>query len=135
MQVAGAEFAAADFVTRFSEEEAEFSLDMAGAYPSVAGVEHYRRRVRLLRGSHVEVVDDYLGGREAVLSLMVAEKPALMPGGLVFAGLGEIACEGAGEPVIEAITINDARLRQSWPPEIYRVLIPIKAGRLCLTIS
>jgi hypothetical protein len=135
MQVAGAEFAAADFVTRFSEEEAEFSLDMAGAYPSVAGVEHYRRRVRLLRGRHVEVLDDYQGGREAVLSLMVAEKPALMPGGLVFAGLGEIACEGAGEPVIEAITINDARLRQSWSPEIYRVLIPIKAKRLCLTIS
>jgi hypothetical protein len=135
MQAAGAEFAARDFVTEFSEEQAEVSFDIAGAYPAVARVEHYRRRVRLLRGSHVEVVDDYQGGQEAVLSLMAAEKPAVTPGGLIFAGLGEIACEGAGEPAIEAITIDDARLRQSWPPVIYRILIPIAAQRLCLTIS
>jgi hypothetical protein len=135
MQAAGAEFAARDFVTEFSEEQAEVSFDIAGAYPAMARVEHYRRRVRLLRGSHVEVFDDYQGGQEAVLSLMAAEKPAVMPGGLIFAGLGEIACEGAGEPAIEAITIDDARLRQSWPPVIYRILIPIAAQRLCLTIS
>lgn len=135
MQAAGAEFAARDFVTEFSEEQAEVSFDIAGAYPAVTGVEYYRRRVRLLRGSHVEVVDDYRGGQEAVLSLMAAEKPVVTPGGLIFAGLGEIACEGTGEPAIEAITINDARLRQSWPPAIYRILIPIAAQRLCLTIS
>ncbi|MCZ7933335.1 heparinase II/III family protein [Agrobacterium leguminum] len=135
MQAAGAEFAARDFVAEFSEEQAEVSFDIAGAYPAVARVEHYRRRVRLLRGSHVEVLDDYQGGQEAVLSLMAAEKPAVMPGRLIFAGLGEIACEGAGEPAIEAITINDARLRQSWSPVIYRILIPIAAQRLCLTIS
>lgn len=135
MQAAGAEFAARDFVTEFSEEQAEVSFDIAGAYPAVARVEHYRRRVRLLRGSHVEVLDDYQGGQEAVLSLMAAEKPVVTPGRLIFAGLGEIACEGAGEPAIEAITINDARLRQSWPPVIYRILIPIAAQRLCLTIT
>ncbi|MFJ1310081.1 heparinase II/III family protein [Agrobacterium sp. P15N1-A] len=135
MQAAGAEFAARDFVTEFSEEQAEVSFDIAGAYPPVARVEHYRRRVRLLRGSHVEIVDDYQGGQEAVLSLMAAEKPIVTPGRLIFAGLGEIACEGAGEPAIEAITIDDARLRQSWPPVIYRILIPIAAQRLCLTIS
>lgn len=135
MQAAGAEFTARDFVIEFSEDQAEVSFDIAGAYPAVARVEHYRRRVRLLRGSHVEVLDDYQGGQEAVLSLMAAEKPAVMPGRLIFAGLGEIACEGAGEPTIEAITIDDARLRQSWPPVIYRILIPIAAQRLCLTIS
>ncbi|WP_142780838.1 heparinase II/III family protein [Agrobacterium sp. T29] len=135
MQAAGAEFAARDLVTEFSEAQAEVSFDIAGAYPAVARVEHYRRRVRLLRGSHVEVLDDYQGGQEAVLSLMVAEKPVVTRGGLIFAGLGDIACEGAGEPAIEAITINDARLRQSWPPVIYRILIPIAAQRLCLTIS
>lgn len=135
MQAAGAEFTARDFVTAFSEEQAEVSFDMAGAYPAMAGVEHYRRCVRLLRGSHVEVVDNYQGSREAVLSLMVAEKPAVTPGGLSFAGLGEIACEGAGELAIEAISIEDARLRQSWPPALYRILIPIKAKCLCLRIS
>ncbi|QCL96364.1 heparinase II/III domain-containing protein [Agrobacterium tumefaciens] len=135
MQAAGAEFAARDFVTEFSEEQAEVSFDIAGAYPAVARVEHYRRRVRLLRGSHVEVLDDYQGGQEAVLSLMAAEKPAVTSGRLIFAGLGEIACEGAGEPAIEAITMDDARLRQSWPPVIYRILIPIAAQRLCLIIS
>ncbi|MFK3780210.1 heparinase II/III family protein [Agrobacterium sp. NPDC089420] len=135
MQAAGAGFAARDFAAAFSEKQAEIAFDIAGAYPAEAGVEHYRRRVRLLRGSHVEITDDYQGERSAVLSLMVAEKPAVTPGSLIFPGLGEVACEGAGEPAIETIPIDDIRLRQSLPSMIYRILIPIKAKRLCLTIS
>ncbi|AQS64419.1 hypothetical protein AGRHK599_LOCUS3789 [Rhizobium rhizogenes] len=135
MQGAGAEFAARDFGAEFSEKQAEIAFDIAGAYPPEAGIEHYRRRIRLLRGSRVEITDDYQGERSAVLSLMVAEKPVVTPGSLIFAGLGEVACEGAGEPAIEAIPIDDTRLRQSLPPMIYRILVPIKAKRLCLTIS
>lgn len=135
MQAAGTEFAARDFVAEFSEKQAEITFDIAGAYPPDAGVEHYRRRVRLLRGSRVEVIDDYQGERDAVLSLMVAEKPTITPGSLTFPGLGEVVCEGACEPAIETIPIDDIRLRQSLPPMIYRILVPIKAKRLCLTIS
>ncbi|CUX68529.1 MULTISPECIES: heparinase II/III family protein [Agrobacterium] len=135
MQAAGPEFAARDFVAEFSEKQAEIAFDIAGAYPPDAGVEHYRRRVRLLRGSRVEVTDDYQGKRDAVLSLMVAEKPIVTPENLIFPGLGGVVCEGAGALTIETITIDDARLRQSLPPMIYRILVPIKAKRLCLTIS
>lgn len=135
MQAAGAEFAARNFVTDFSEEQAEISLDLAGAYPATASIDHYRRRFRLLRGRRLEITDDYAGSRDAVLSLMVAEKPSVTEDCLRFAGLGEIVLDGAGEPVIEAISIDDARLRQSWPPVIYRLLIPITAGHLRLTIT
>lgn len=135
MQAAGAGFAARDFAVEFSEEQAEISFDIAGVYPADAGVEHYRRRVRLLRGQQVEIVDDYHGNQEAVLSLMVADKPVVTPDRLIFADLGEIVCEGAGQPVVEAISIEDTRLRQSWPATIYRILIPIQAKRLRLTIS
>src|SRR5690606_31259028 len=89
MQGAGAEFAARDFGAEFSEKQAEIAFDIAGAYPHEAGIEHYRRRIRLLRGSRVEITDDYQGERSAVLSLMVAEKPVVTPGSLIFAGLGE----------------------------------------------
>ncbi|WP_332303875.1 heparinase II/III domain-containing protein [Rhizobium sp. GR12] len=134
-QAAGPEFAAQDFAAGFSEKQAEISFDIAGAYPAVVGVRFYRRRVRLLRGSHVEIGDEYEGSEAAILSLMVAEKPVVTPDSLNFADLGDIICEGAGLPVVEAIPIKDARLRQSWPETIYRVLIPFEAKRLCLTIS
>jgi hypothetical protein len=134
-QTVGSEFAARDFAAGFSEKQAEISFDIAGVYPAVAGVMSYRRCVRLLRGSHVEVVDEYEGSGAAILSLMVAEKPVVTLGLLNFADLGDIICEGAGLPVVEAIPIEDARLRQSWSETIYRILIPFEAKRLCLTIS
>lgn len=135
MQSPGPEFAARDFVAEFSEGKAEISFDIAGAYPAAATVAHYRRRVRLLRGSHVEIIDDHRGEIDAVLSLMVAEKPQITPGGFNFADLGKVDCDGEGDPAIETISIDDTRLRQSWPPVIYRILIPVKANRLCLKIT
>ncbi len=134
MQKDGEAFAARDFRVDFTPEQAEISLDLAGAYPPEAGVRSYTRTVRLIRGQHVEIIDDHEGERDAVLSLMTVEKPSISGDTLVLGDLGSIEIKGAGSLAIETIQIDDPRLRQSWPDKIYRTLVPLKGKRLRLVI-
>ncbi|WP_320197738.1 heparinase II/III domain-containing protein [Agrobacterium sp. rho-13.3] len=130
----GQHFAARNFSADFSEERAEISLDIAGAYPTEACVQRCRRTVQLVRNSHIDITDDYDGEHEAVLSLMTVEMPVVDGNLVVLGDLGSVALEGAGMPVVEPIRIDDPRLRQSWPDTIYRILIPLKGKRLRLVI-
>lgn len=130
----GEAFRARDIQTRFDAGEAEISLELAGAYPATAKLRSYSRTVRLVRGSHVELVDVHDGNGAATLSLMTAIEPTVEAGRLVFGDLGSIEMSGAGAPVIEPIAIEDARLRQAWPERIFRTLLPLEAGRLVLKI-
>ncbi|XUY28754.1 heparinase II/III domain-containing protein [Agrobacterium sp. rho-8.1] len=134
MQMDGEAFAARDFKVDFAQEKAEISLDLASAYAPDAGVRSYTRTVRLVRGQHVEIVDDHEGEREAGLSLMTVERPRIDGDSLFVGDLGSIDIEGAGVPTIETIRIDDPRLRQSWPDTIHRTLIPLKGKRLRLVI-
>ncbi|UHS64218.1 heparinase II/III family protein [Agrobacterium vaccinii] len=134
MQKDGEAFAARDFRVDFTEQHAEISLDLDGAYPPEAGVQSYLRTVRLVRGQYVEIIDEHEGERDAVLSLMTVEKPRIAGNMMVLGDLGSIDIEGAAVPTIETIEIADPRLRQSWPDTIYRTLIPLKGKRLRLVI-
>ena len=134
MQTEGEAFRARDFRVDLTEQCAEISLDLAGAYPPEAGVQSYTRTVRLVRGHYVEIIDDHEGERAAVLSLMTVEKPHIAGNTLVLGDLGSIDIEGAEIPTIETIEIDDSRLRQSWPDAIHRTLIPLKGKRLRLVI-
>ncbi|MCO5732338.1 heparinase II/III family protein [Rhizobium sp. SSA_523] len=134
MQADGEAFAARDQQVRFAEEEAEISLDLAGAYPPEAKVERYWRRVRLLRGRALEIRDEHLGKRPAVLSLMTVEEPSIEAGRIRLGELAEILTEGAGAITAETIIISDARLRQSWPERLYRIAVPLSGPTLTLTI-
>ncbi|SCX23731.1 Heparinase II/III-like protein [Agrobacterium sp. DSM 25558] len=134
MQKDGEGFAARDFCVDFTETHAEISLELGGAYPPEAAVRSYTRTIRLIRGQHVEIIDDYDGERDAVLSLMTVEKPRIAGNTLVLGDLGSIYIEGAEVPTIELIEIDDPRLRQSWPDTIHRTLIPLKGKRLRLVI-
>ena len=130
----GEAFRARAIGTRFDEGEAEISFELAGAYPAAAKLRSYHRTIRLVRGSHVELVDVHDGDAKAVLSLMTVVEPMAEAGKLIFDGLGSIEISGAGAPIIEPITIEDARLRQAWPERIFRILLPLEAGRLVLKI-
>ncbi len=134
MQADGEAFAARDFRVDFTDQCADISLDLAGAYPPEACVQSYARTIRLVRGQYVEIIDDHEGERDAVLSLMTVEKPRIAGNMLVLSDLGSIDIEGAEVPTIETIGIDDPRLRQSWPDAIYRILIPFKGKRLRLVI-
>ncbi|MBD8688251.1 MULTISPECIES: heparinase II/III domain-containing protein [unclassified Rhizobium] len=134
MQADGAAFSARNFHVDFGGDCAEISLDLAAAYPLEAGVQSYTRTVRLVRGQHVEIIDEHKRGSDAVLSLMTAEMPIVDGDALVIGGIASVDVEGGGIPTVEAIKIDDQRLRQSWPETIYRTLIPIKGNRLRLVI-
>lgn len=134
MQGAGEAFAARDVSTGFGPAESWIEQDIAGAYPSEAGLRSYRRRVRLLKGRAVELVDTWDGNRPAELTLMFRDRPQIDGARLVLPDIAELAWTGAGPARLEAVPITDPRLRWAWPDTLYRVLLPLSAPRFTLTI-
>ncbi|CDZ45479.1 heparinase II/III domain-containing protein [Neorhizobium galegae] len=132
-QAAGADFSARNVQAEFAEKQAQISLDITSAYPAEARVQSYRRTVTLRRGQEIEVVDIHEGELPAVLSLMTCVEP-IIDGAIHFDGLGRIDLDGAGEIEVDAIDIDDARLRLSWPSRIYRLRIPFAGTCLKLRI-
>lgn len=109
---------------------AGISVELAPTYPPQAGTFSYRRRVELIRGTGLTVVDHYQGDGEAVLSLLFCEAPVWRDNALCAAN-GGIRLSEADAPKIEAVPITDSRLRESWPDGLYRALVPVR-GRLTM---
>lgn len=133
-QQEGRDFAAHDQQVCFDDAQAEISLDLAGAYPEEAEVQSYRRLVRLVRGKCLEILDEHYGEKPATLSLMTVEKPTIADGAVHLGKLAEIRVEGAGHITVEALAINDGRLRQNWPETLYRLTVPFDGTTLAITI-
>lgn len=131
-QAAGKTFAAGHIRTRIEDDVAVIALDLAGAYPAEAGVRHYHREARLIRGRGVEIHDRHQGSRKAVLSLMIAE-PLKVEGDTIIVGdLGIIEVEGAEPVEIETIAVTDQQLRHCWPEQIFRLHLPLAGEHLHL---
>jgi len=134
MQSDGADFAARDVHVEFSDVSARISLELAPAYPAEAEVRSYRRTVTLQRGRDIQIVDINDGDLPAVLSLMTCAQPIIDRHTLHFDDLGSIELDGAGDVEVDAIEVDDARLRISWPSRIYRLRIPFAGTCLKLRI-
>lgn len=123
MQKNGEQYAARNVRVSFTEKQSEISMDIAAAYPEEAGVESYLRTVSLHKGEHITVEDVFAGsGGEAVLSLMVSEKPSVCGHTIQVGNLGSITA-GSGEITVEAISVTDPRLLLAWPGVLWRVLV------------
>lgn len=129
VQGSGRQYAPAG-VKRYREGNTSvIELELAPAYPG--GGFSYTRRVALERGGKgLTVTDRYQGGEEAVLSLLFAQRPAWR-GGVLETPAGSIRLEGAGEPAVEAVPIQDPHLRKSWPDTLYRARVSV-GGALTL---
>lgn len=134
-QAPGEHFAASGVTTRFTDSSADISMEIAGAYPPEAQLRAYRRLVRLDKDHAVTIADHHEGERAATLSLMLAERPLLGPDRLTLPGLATIDLTGAGPLTLEEIPITDPRLRRAWPERLYRVLVPLAAPDLTITIT
>ncbi|HLV01581.1 MAG TPA: heparinase II/III family protein, partial [Acidobacteriota bacterium] len=140
MQKNGVDFAARQVSYQADDQQVEFSLDIAGAYPAEAGVGTWQRTIRLDRDSHVELVDQYQLNdpvNDLTLTLMTP---------------GEVAAQNAGELVIqtapsssgstsrlavsfdgeklsastEEIKLEDGRLTRVWGSRLTRILLRVE---------
>ncbi len=128
----GAEYAARSVGVDFTPAEARIDMELAGAWGPEARLRSYRRRVRLIRGSGVEVWDEFDGDLPARLSLILAVRPEMREGGFELPGLAQVEIEGARLLDLEEVPVTDARLRQSWPAAIWRIRVAAEAGGLRL---
>lgn len=139
-QAAGREFAAREVVWEADDSHAQLSLDIAAAYPSEAGVETWRRVVRLDRGEEpvVSIRENFrlTVPAEVVLSLMTPRIPDIQTPGLILLPGKATAClrypETALEAEVEPIDVADSHLQAVWGERLFRILLrargPVSTG-------
>jgi hypothetical protein len=143
----GAKYAARSVDFRSKGQDVFFSLDIAGAYPEAAKVNKWIRTYHLNRGHSLMINDQYellenTGANE--LHFMTSAKPVLAGEGklqLVNNDAGIVLTYDPAKlkPAIEAITVTDNRLLQSWPSIVYRIVFTItgkeKTGTTSIIIT
>jgi hypothetical protein len=127
-QAAGRRYEARNTAFKTDDSGAEFGLNIEAAYPADAGLDRWRRTIRLdRRGGSVQVADSYAlkaGSGRIELSLMCA-KPVRVDGSVLAVAGGvriEVSGPSAPEFKVEECPTTDARLRAVWGEKIYRVL-------------
>ena len=147
-QRAGAEFRAAGVIYRASDEAAELSLDLGGAYPPDAGIAAWRRTVRLRRGPEawVDVTDAFRLDKEATVAwnLMTAAEPRFddAGSGVILGGARPVRVDFEADGftarwTCERIDVTDPWLTRVWGSALFRLRLctdgPVGAGtcRLC----
>jgi hypothetical protein len=135
MQRDGREFEARDVHHRADSRAAELSLDIAKAYPPEAGLESWRRTLRLDRANNeVSIADACALTRDTAqitLTLMTPCKVRVAaPGELELdgreAGFGRarVLFESAKlAPKVEEVAIADAHLKSVWGERVFRILL------------
>jgi putative sterol carrier protein len=154
MQAPGREFAARDVGHKADDASAEFSVDIAAAYPPEAKIKSWQRKVTLHRGQDVEIEDNYdLAEPAQEISLSL-----LTPCQIKLKTPGEIPLQEASLPdgrttgtalitydpdkltalTIE-IAISDERLGLVWGNRLTRIVLvahdPPQQGTLHLQIT
>ena len=135
MQAAGRQYAARDAAFHTDDASAEFTADLAAAYPKTAGVEQWRRAIRLDRAANSVLVTDRYALNAAgklEMSFMTpcvakqdGERGLLLTGGMLGKTSVRLAVESAAAPTvkIEEIPLTDPRLKSSWGTRLCRVLL------------
>jgi len=142
MQAAGREFAASDVHYHSDDGGAQLSLNLARAYPLQAGLDSWKRTLRLDRGGNqVEVTDSYSLKRAAAQ----VTQTLMTPHKVAQTAAGELAVAGDTFPSgriklfydarafsfsQEEIRIEDARLKASWGDRLYRINLTAEKPRL-----
>lgn len=153
-QSPGAQFAAADVTYHADATRAEFSLDIAPAYPPEAGLREWRRTITLKRGQSVTITDRFAldhAPHDMTLSLLtpnyvsvntlgqIGLTPAELPDGRVSgSGVVHFAADQFTLSV-EPITITDGRMQPVWGRRLHRIILtavePQQTGNWTLKIT
>jgi hypothetical protein len=129
MQLPGKQYAASECSARSDDSMAEFTLNIANAYGPEAGLDFWRRTMRLDRRKNaIEIRENYSLKKAAgniTLTLMTPVKPAEVSAGmLALENRAKVLYDSkALRPVVEEVVLKDGRLRASWGERLYRVLL------------
>lgn len=145
MQKEGQRFAARDVRYFVDTNGAELTLDIAGAYPDSAAVKTWKRRIRLLRGREVQLIERYelAQWREPfTVNLMTALSAAeIRPGVIELTGIPHAGTEQtlAAELLYpadlfsfkaERIAVDDGQLQKNWGDHVFRLVFRAKNNKL-----
>jgi hypothetical protein len=148
-QAPGRAFAAQDVTYAADDRQARLSLDLARAYPPEAGIDRWRRSVRLTRGEGLVIEDVFAlhdGARAITLGLLTPCEVDLASGQVTFretafgpepgtrvSGTAVLTYEvDVAEVWVERVVIDDARLGGVWGDHLNRVCFravpPVSTG-------
>lgn len=114
-----------------SVSDSSIDLELNEAYAKEAGVARYRRSVAI--DDTQIVVSERTEARHApLLTLMTVDHPRREASALIFEGW-KILFDRPVEATIEAIAIDDERLRQAWPDTLYRTTVAFE-GEVVWTV-
>ena len=136
MQKEGREFGAREVVYKADADKAVFGLDLAKTYPAEAGVLSWNRTLTFVRGREIVLNERYALQEVRAplqLSLISARRPEKTEDGRI------VLADPDGGPTaiplsilydkkfftaeIEPIPLEDDRLKSSWGPTLYRLLL------------
>jgi hypothetical protein len=136
MQSPGGQFAAKDVRYEADDDHAQLTLDIAGTYPKEANLKSWVRAVRLNRGKHIAITDEYAlekPAQEIMLSLVTPCKVSAPEAGrLVLETVDgaeppvavQVVYDGGRlKPTLETVPVEDGRLRAVWPEKLTRILL------------
>ena len=129
-QKEGQEYAARNTSFAVSSPAAVFSTDIAAAYPPTAAVKKWQRSYRLKRKKSFTISDDYQllqNKGNTALHFMTSAIVSKEREGLLHLVTGNSKMAVEYNPKLlsfslEEVPIKDARLLQSWPPLVYRLI-------------
>ncbi len=139
MQKEGRNFKAGDVRYEEDNKKVSFSLDISSAYPEEAGINSWKRTITLNRGKDVVILDEYQleEARENLqMSMMSWCEPELVEEGKIRLEFPEEANSSKSRYIfydkkkfkvdIETIALKDSRLRSSWGPRLFRIVLTAK---------
>lgn len=143
MQHNGVQYRATERKYSSDDDRATYSFNISEAYPKEAGVTSWVRTVTLdRRANKVEIEEDFKLEKAVPVSLSVMTPRSAAPGPGVLtlslaSGKGKATLLKFDADVlaskIETIKLEDPGLRESWGPQIYRILLnsnhPVSSGK------
>ena len=131
MQGAGRSFAARNVSHRTDDGGAEFALDIGSAYPPEAGIETWKRTLRLDRSQNEVVIHDAFvlqkAGGSVEFTLMTPCKVSVSAGVIELAGAVKVLFDASLlRAFVEDVKTEDGRLGPVWGQSVRRILLKAK---------
>ena len=141
-QLDGGAYKAQDVAYRADEAQAQFTLDMASAYPASAGLASIQRTFSLNRGVDVVITDTVILNRpvaEIALSLLTPSKVTVEKRGVIVftersfgknrkSGAAILDYEATKFAVhLERVPITDTRMGAVWGDHLNRIVFTLKS--------